>query len=373
MSQGSSKPTATVDNAAGAAAVNIQDGGNSITVDSPQLPVALGPSGALLSQLQDAHGHLSEFTFMRDFRVAQPYRLVGSLFNGTTLDTTFWATTLSTGSATQSQGLMSLASTAAASAYAHLSSAAVARFVFAHPHIFRCVVGIPTVAVAHNTRRWGAFTVSTVTPQDGFYFELSAAGVLSVVSANAGTPTAVPSGSFNGQVASYVVDTNLHAYEIHYFVMKVEFYIDGTLIHALVPGAAPLTAGVYNFPIGATTINDATGGVSGVLNFYNGIILRMGREITQAKSTYQSGTVTALVLKRGAGLLHGLAISGVGNNSNVTLYDNTTNSGTILFSTGAMPTNAVPFAIDFGQGLPFATGLTLNIATAASNATVQFE
>lgn len=31
----------TVDNAAGAAAVNIQDGGNSLTVDSPQLPAAL--------------------------------------------------------------------------------------------------------------------------------------------------------------------------------------------------------------------------------------------------------------------------------------------------------------------------------------------
>jgi hypothetical protein len=32
----------TVNNAAGAAAVNIQDGGNSITVDSPQYPAALG-------------------------------------------------------------------------------------------------------------------------------------------------------------------------------------------------------------------------------------------------------------------------------------------------------------------------------------------
>lgn len=373
MSQGSSKPTATVDNAAGASAVNIQDGGNSITVDSPQLPAALGASGGLTAEIQDSHGHKSEFNFMRDMLVSQPYRLVGANFVGTTLDTNFWTSTLSTGTAAQTQGLVTLDSTTTASAYAHLASAAIARFVFAHPHTFRSVVVIPTVVVAHNTRRWGAFTVSTVTPQDGFYFELSSAGVLSVVTVSGGTPTAVASGSFNGQVSSYVVDTNFHAYEIHYYVMQVEFYIDHVLIHSIIPAANPLTAGVYDLPIGATSINDATGGVSGIVRLYNAIILRTGRDITQPKSFYQAGTVTAQVLKRGPGLLHGLAVSGVAVNSNITLYDNTTNSGTILFSTGAMGANTVPFNIDFGQGAPFQTGLTLNIATANSNATTRYE
>lgn len=373
MSQGSSKPTATVDNAAGAAAVNIQDGGNSITVDSLQLPAALGASGGLTTEIQDPHGHKSEFNFMRDLLVSQPYRLVGAGFVGTTLDTNFWATTLSTGTAAQTDGLVTIDGSTTASAYAHLSSAAAARFVFAHPHVFRSVVQIPTVAVAHNTRRWGVYTVSTVTPQNGFYFELSSAGVLSVVTVSGGTPTAVASGSFNGQVSSYVVDTNFHAYEIHYYVMQVEFYVDHVLLHSIIPSANPMTAGVYTLPIGATSINDATGGVSGVIKLYNAIILRTGRDITQPKSFYQSGTVTAQVLKIGPGLVHGLTVSGVVNNSNITLYDNTTNSGTILFSTGAMSTNTTPFNLDFGLGMPFQIGLTLNIATANSNATTRYE
>jgi len=44
----------TVDNAAGAAAVNIQDGGNSITVDAAALPL---PAGAATAALQLADGH----------------------------------------------------------------------------------------------------------------------------------------------------------------------------------------------------------------------------------------------------------------------------------------------------------------------------
>jgi hypothetical protein len=342
-------------------------------VDSPQLPAALGGGGGLKAELQDPFGHKGEFSFMRDLRVQQPYRLVGANFYGTTLDTNFWTTTLSTGTAVQTQGLLTLDGTTTASAYAHLASVVSARFVFAHPHIARMVVAIPTVAVAHNTRRWGVFTVSTVTPQNGFYFELSSAGVLSVVTNSGATPTAVASGSFNGSVASYVVDTNIHAYEIHYFVMQAEFYIDGVLIQRITPTASPMTAGVYDLPIGATSINDATGGVSGTISFYNAIILRIGRDITQPKSFYQAGTVTAQILKRGPGLLRGLSVSGVVNNSNITLYDNITNSGTILFSTGAMGTNATPFNIDFGLGVPFGTGLTLNIATAASNATTRYE
>lgn len=353
--------------------IPVTDNSGSLTVDSPQLPAALGQSGGFISQLQDAHGHNAEINVMGDLLVSQPYRLAGANFTGTTLDTNFWATTLSTGTAVQTQGLVELASTAAASAYAHLASVSIARFVFAHPHRYRAVIGVPTVAVAHNTRRWGAYTVSTVTPQNGFYFELSSAGVLSVVTVSGGTPTAVASGSFNGHVSSYVVDTNLHAYEIHYFVMRVEFFVDGILLHTVTPGASPMTAGVYDLPIGATSINDVTGGVSGLLDVYNAIILRLGREMTHPKSFYQSGTVTAQILKRGPGLLQGLAISGVGNNANITLYDNITNSGTILFSTGAMATNTTPFNIDFGQGIPYTTGLTLNIATAAANATTRYE
>jgi len=54
--------------------------------------------------------------------------------------------------------------------------------------------------------------------------------------------------------------------------------------------------------------------------------------------------------------MHGIAVSGVINNAVITLYDNTTNSGTILWASGTQGANAVPYSIDF-KGLPFFTGL----------------
>ena len=78
------------------------------------------------------------------------------------------------------------------------------------------------------------------------------------------------------------------------------------------------------------------------------------------------------MLKIGSGILHSIAVSGVANNSVVTLYDNTAASGTVLWSSGAMAANTVPFSIGL-QGVTFFTGLTLEITAANSNATVSYE
>jgi len=45
-------------------------------------------------------------------------------------------------------------------------------------------------------------------------------------------------------------------------------------------------------------------------------------------------------------------LSGVSNNAVITLYDNITNAGTIIWSSGTMGANAVPFPVDF-KGIPF--------------------
>ena len=99
----------------------------------------------------------------------------------------------------------------------------------------------------------------------------------------------------------------------------------------------------------------------------------MGELITSPASDYQSGTTAAKILKYGAGMVNELAISGVANNSVITLYDNTAASGTILYSTGAMPANTTPFVISFEKGLPFFTGLTLVISGASSTVTTLYE
>ena len=60
-----------------------------------------------------------------------------------------------------------------------------------------------------------------------------------------------------------------------------------------------------------------------------------------------------------------------------TIYDNTTNTGTILYSTGTMAianqSNNLPFDVVGIKGMPFFTGLTFEITTANCNVTITYE
>jgi hypothetical protein len=325
--------------------------------------------------LQDIYDHPAAISFMRDLKVAIPHRLVGTAFIGSTLDPNYWSVTKSVGDSayTQADHNMQISSGTANSGYAHLQSARPARFVFAHPHIYRaaCRISTGASAVTHNTRRWGAYTVSGSTPQNGYYFELSNTGVLSVVSCKAGTPTAVASGDWNGDYPALTMDDNLHAYEIHYFIMKVEFYIDGNLIHTLTPTTGNIISD-QNLYIGATTVNSASGTTSGIINLHAATIMRIGKDETQPRSHFQVGTVAAQVLKYGPGLLHSICVSNVTNNAVITLYDNTAATGTAIWASGAMSNSTMPFSLDL-HGLPFYTGLTLAITGANCNAVVLYE
>lgn len=95
-------------------------------------------------------------------------------------------------------------------------------------------------------------------------------------------------------------------------------------------------------------------------------------ESSNPMSYYQSGITTGQILKYGAGNLHGLVISGVINNSVITLYDNISASGTIIWSSGAIGSQTQPFDLEF-HNLPFSTGLTLVISGANSNVLVAYE
>lgn len=326
-------------------------------------------------QIEDSNGHIGEITQMRDLRVASAYRLVGAGFSGTTLDTNFWtATTSGAGAAvTQADHDVTITSGTANNGIGHLASARFARFVFAHPNIARLAVSVPTLAVAKNTRRWGAFTHNAGTPTDGYYFELSAAGVISVCSCKAGTPTKVASSSWKGSKQGFTPDANIHAYEIHYFLMEVQFFVDGDLVYTIKPTTVPLI-GDHNLNLGATSVNAADGTTAGILHLHAGMILRVGKESTQPRSQYQSGTVAALILKRGPGIVHTLNISGVANTSVVALWDGVTaaSPSTLIYSTGAMGALTTPFTIDLHE-VPFYNGLTLAITAANSTVTIVYE
>lgn len=299
-----------------------------------------------------------------EMMVNQPFRLAGVPFVGTTVDVKFWtAATSGAGSAaTQAGGVGTVSSGTANSGYGQFSSVQAGRFMFAHPIHFRAAVRIPDTTEAACTRRWGAFSISTVTPQDGHYFEVSPTGVLSVVSVTGGTATAVPSTSFNGRVSGYSLDDKVHAYEIVYFTMGVWFYIDNTLVHTTIPTTAPLTA-TLDVPATITAVNSASGTESGSVTMWNAILERIGRPLTEKTSYYHAtGQEAGEILKRGSGVIHSLEISSVSVNSVVTIYDNTAASGTIIWASGTMPAITAPFSVKLD--LPFWTGLTLVVATA---------
>lgn len=323
--------------------------------------------------LKDEFGFKLQFSPMRDMKVTEPFRVVGTSFEAA-IDTKFWtAATSGAGSASGvANAKATISSGTANSGYGTMASVRSARFQFAHPMQFRGAYRVTDTTVALNTRRWGPHSISTVTPQNGCYFELSAAGALSVVNVSAGTPTAVASGSFNGDGgATYTLDTNVHAYEIIYFTMGVWFYIDDVLIHKITPTTAPVSE-TLTVPINMTSVNTAGGSTSGTLECWNATIIKLGRDVTKPISHFQDGTVAAEVLKIGAGELHSIAISDVSNTSNIILYDNTAASGTVIWNSGAMSAKTEPFSVDL-HGLGFYTGLTLAIVTQNSKVTVIYE
>jgi hypothetical protein len=205
---------------------------------------------------------------------------------------------------------------------------------------------------------------------DGAYFELDGT-TFSVVTMKDSTETRVSSGAFNGQLgASYSPTTNNTIWEIVIQNGGVVFVIGGIPLHK-VTAASGTWANTTNFYIWMDAGNS---GNSSAVAMYcrTANISRVGALHTQPTSFYQAGQIAEKVLKYGPGNILGLAISGVVNNAVVTLYDNTAASGTILFSTGSMGANTVPFSIDL-FGVSFSIGLTLSITTANANATVAYE
>ena len=343
-----------------------------VAVPMNSAPNVRGHQQVEMIGLQDNFAHQGQFSPMRDLKTIDPFRMVGSPF-GASLDTTFWAVNTSGAGAAAgvASSIATVSSGTANNGYGQILTVQTAGFEFAHPLQYRSAIRIADITIAENTRQWGALTVSTTTPQNGFYFELDEDGILSVVKVSGGTPDPIVSGAFNGDVNEYIMDTNVHAYEIIFFTMGAWFYIDDVLIHEFKPTTA-LLAETNNVSVVAQSVNSASGVTSGTIECWNGIIIKLGREITSPVSFYQAGTVATKVLKVGWGTIHQLVISGVINNSVITLYDNTAASGTILWSSGAMGAKTDPFNVDL-TGVSFFIGLTMSIVTANSNVTIIFE
>jgi hypothetical protein len=284
----------------------------------------------------------------RELRTSHIFRLCGRGFEGTVIDSNYWASTVVTGgTAVQANGIVSLKTTTASGSSSKIVSSDIARYVSSASNIFRWTGRFTTAGVANNTRRLGAYDSN-----NGFFVQLNGT-TFSIVSRKATVDTSIT--VFNGNLGtSYTMDTNTHAFEIVYGVGTIEWYIDGTLLHKLFSATDPLTA-MYSFPCTFENIN--TGVVTGSpqLDCRGASISRLG-EFDTAPASAIINTATTTVLKLTSGVLKRILYTAPVNSSTITIYDNTAGTGTRI-SYVAPPNGIAPFELNFD--LPFNVGLAI--------------
>jgi len=343
------------------------------------VPRSLDKDGYLktsVKSLSDGYGFIVENTPIGEQRTVIPTRLVGAAFDGTTVDPNFWAVTnLNSGTTTQANSQIVLATNTTANGTTILNSTRRARYTSASSMTYRSIIQLST-GVTNNKRRWGIAYGSTMpTITDGAYFQLNGS-TFSVVVNKGGSETIINSGSFNGNIgAVYSPGTSVITYEIYWTNSSVWFVVGDELLHKISASTFTWSA-TMNHYIYMDNVNSSGITSNNTLTCRVASIRRLGQLLTQPTSKYQSGTTAGIVCKYSSGNLHSIIISGVVSGSVVTLYDGTSTAGTIIWASGSMTignqaTN-LPFTLDF-KGLPFSNGLFLVIATQNSNVTIVYE
>lgn len=344
------------------------------------LPRSLDRHGNLkvgITHFEDAWGNNVKVTPVGALQTVTPFKVVGVPF-GAGSDASFW--TLAAGGTAATSAIAAsiclLTGGTASGGYSTVNSVRAARFVLGAPNVFRAIIRVPTVVVAATVRRWGAYSGAggpPPVPVDGFFFQLSAAGVLSVncFSGGAASYASVASGSFNGDVTHYTVDQNQHVYEIIYYLGKVSFFIDDILIHS-VRATTAILSGTFTLPCRAAVVNTGVSG-GGTLEVWVMTLIKLGTERTAPLTKYYHGVTANTVVKAGAGTLRGIAINGWDDTTIITLYDSltTTNILAILNPNSGVQGALIPFYIPYE--IDFYTGLAITIASAATDVTVVVE
>jgi hypothetical protein len=325
-----------------------------------------------INRIQDNYGFSIENTPMGEQRSIIPTRLVGSTFDGTTVDSSFWtvANTLG-GTTTQANAQVVLATNTTANGATVLHSFRRGRYVSGSSMAYRTQLSL-SIGVTNNKRRWGvAYGATMPTITDGAYFQLDGI-TFSIVTLRAGVETKIDSGSFNGTLGvSYDPSTTNHTYEIYWTNGKVYFVIGDEILHTHT-ASAQTWAAVMSHYIFMDNVNSSNITSNNTITCRVSSIRRLGQLQTQPTHKYQSGTTAGVICKYNAGNLHKLIISNVSQSSVVTIYDGTTTGGTVLWSSGSMGSQTIPFTLDF-YSVPFFNGLFFTITGSNCNVFLSYE
>jgi len=323
------------------------------------------------TKLVDEYENDIEGTMLNQLKVAQNYRLSGGVYNSDNLDTNFYTpVTANGGTVTVVNSEVILAVTTTANSSAGFYSNSLARYVGGNMNYYRAVSRINDLGAVNNVRRCGVCDIIPVV--NGAYFQISNT-TFSCVLIRAGVETIVSSGNFNGISTTFTLDVNYHTFEIYYTNKRIQFVVDGKVIHTFTATTSSLLGTLH---LRAFLLNTNTGVGSTVsCSSVSASVSRYGTPISQAKTTFQQGLTAGRILKLGVGSIHRLVVSGVVNNSVVSLYDGTSTAGILLWSSGAMTNQTVPFNVDFdgSGGTAFNTGLFLTITAQNSNCFIKYE
>jgi hypothetical protein len=323
--------------------------------------------------IENVMGHIT-MAPMGSLKTAETTKLAGATFIGTTVDPNLWIVTpAAAGIATQANGFLTLNTSANANSGVLVNSVRTSRYAAGMPNYFRCNLRAPGVIVDPTvgwtcTRRWGAFDVN-----NGFFFELyqihGSNPVLKVVSRNSTSDNVVPNGFFNGILgAEYVLDANVHSYEIWWNNKNVWFFIDGNILHTLTVSVYPLSS-ILGLKVGFQIQNG--GGNTSDLNTLmpiSGTINRLGKLETSTIWKYINGALAITILKYGQGRLHKVVIN-QSSGTSITLYDDL--AAVVANTIAIIDPSTTPSTLTYD--LDFSNGLSVVTVGAGINCTIVYE
>lgn len=301
--------------------------------------------------------NIADVTPTKELRVSEHVKLVGEDFDGTIVDTNFWTSTpTGTGSVAITSGELVLATGATANSAELLQSVRIGRYVGGCSNYYRAVIRLPAVT-GTNVRRWGAFNTT-----DGLFFSHDGT-TLSINTRIASSDTSVASGSFNGDSTTYSVGATVLTYEIRWTNSSVLFYIGTSLIHTVSQSLAMVSA-TLSLPVSSQIVNSGGNTNDNQLLVRTATINRIGKESNvPIYKNYTGNSVSTL--KYGPGTIHRIANGG--GNGTLQVYDNTTNSGTLI------GTFILSNQQQYELGCPFFTGLTVKGNVSGTDVTIIYE
>lgn len=314
------------------------------------------------SKMLDSFGEPIQATLANQLMVSTNVRLAGGVFNGSTPDTNFYATTnVANGTATIVNAELILTTTADSGSSSLVNTVAKARQIGGNMNEYRERIRLDVLNATNNTRRWGLFETSALL--NAVYFEFKN-GILYLVAKTSGLDDIV-------YQTTYAMDEIYHLYTINYINGGFRCYIDDVLIYEF-KETNRIICGTRHLRAFSQNINT---GIGSVCHLYGRFmtILMYGNKKTQPKSFLIEGLNAGVLLKVGIGSLHALNLSGVTNLANVTVYDGLNATGTKIYTTGAMGPQTAPLQVQFNDGINFENGLFVTITGAACNAQVIYE